>query len=51
MVLTNEMADFSVIKFFFLSKNKSLYTFLPKSQKPIKGVIRHLPSNTLAEEI
>jgi hypothetical protein len=50
-VLTKEMADFSAIKSFFLSKKFDFYTFFPKSQKPIKAVIRHLPSNTPAEEI
>jgi hypothetical protein len=48
--LTKEMAHFSAIKS-FLSKKFSFYTFFPKSQKPIKAVIRHLPSNTPAEEI
>jgi hypothetical protein len=51
IVLTKEMADFSAIKSFFLSKKFSFYTFFPKSQKPIKAVIRHLPPNTSAEEI
>jgi hypothetical protein len=42
-VHTKEMADFSAIKSFFLSKKLSFYTYFPKSQKPIKAVIRHLP--------
>jgi hypothetical protein len=50
-VLTKEMADFSAIKSFFLSRKPSCYTFFPKSQKRIKAIIRHLPSNTPAEEI
>jgi hypothetical protein len=45
------MSDFSVTKSLFLSKKLSYFTFFPKSQKPIKAVIRHLPANTLAEEI
>jgi PAX-interacting protein 1 len=45
------MADFSTIKSFFLSKKFAFYTFFPKSQKPIKAVIRHLSPNTPAEEI
>jgi hypothetical protein len=49
-VLTKEMTDFSAIKSFFLSKKFSFYTF-PKSQKPIKVIIWHLPPNTPAEEI
>jgi hypothetical protein len=50
-VLTKEMADFSAIKSFFLSKKLSFYTYFPKSQKLIKAVIRHLPPNTPAKEI
>jgi hypothetical protein len=50
-VLTREMADFSAIKSFFLSKKFSFYTYFPKSQKPIKVVIRYLPPNTPADEI
>jgi hypothetical protein len=49
-VLTKEMADFSAIKSFFLSKKFSFYTFFPKSQKPIKAFIRYLPPNTPAEK-
>jgi hypothetical protein len=48
--LNKEMADFSAIKSFFLSKKFSFYTFFPKSQKPLKAVIRHLTPNTPAEE-
>jgi hypothetical protein len=29
----------------------SYYSFFPKSEKPIKKVIRHLPQNTPAEDI
>jgi hypothetical protein len=36
-VLTREMADFSAIKSFFLSKKLSFYTYFSKSQKPIKA--------------
>jgi hypothetical protein len=49
--LTKGMADFSAIKSFSLSKKISSYSFFPKSHKSIKAVIRHLPSNTHAEEI
>jgi hypothetical protein len=41
------MADFSAIKSFLLS----YCTFFPKSQKLIKAVIRHLPTNTPTEEM
>jgi hypothetical protein len=38
------------VKYHFDSQNLSHYSF-PKSQKPIKVVIRHLPHNTPAEDI
>jgi hypothetical protein len=50
-VLTKEMVDYSAIKSFFLQNNLKFYTFFPKSLKPIKDVIRHLPTNTPAGEI
>jgi hypothetical protein len=50
-VVTREMADFSAVKAYFTSENLSLYTFFPKSLKPVKPVIRHLPSVTLAVDI
>jgi hypothetical protein len=45
------MAGYSAIKSFFLQTNLKFYTFFPKSLKPIKAVIRHLPTNTPAGEI
>ncbi|XP_023714241.1 uncharacterized protein LOC111868088 [Cryptotermes secundus] len=50
-IVTKEMADFSAIKTFLESTNLSYFTFFPKSEKPIKAVIRHLPHNTPAEDI
>jgi hypothetical protein len=50
-VVTGETADFSAIKAYFTSENPSFYTFFPKSQKPVKDSIRHLPSVTLDEHI
>jgi hypothetical protein len=44
------MADFLAIKSHFEGNNFSFYTF-PKSEKPIKAAIRHLPINTPAEDI
>jgi hypothetical protein len=49
--VTKEMADYSVIKEYLSSQNLNYFTFYPKSLKPIKAVIRHLPENTPAEEI
>jgi hypothetical protein len=45
------MADFQSVKFHFDSQNLSYSSFFPKSEKPIKAVIRHLPLNTPAEDI
>jgi hypothetical protein len=50
-VVTRILADFHSVKSFFDSQYFSYFTFSPKSDKPIKAVIRHLPLNTLAEEI
>jgi hypothetical protein len=45
------MADFQSIKSHFNTNNLSYYLFYPKSEKPMKAVIRHLPQNTPAEDI
>jgi hypothetical protein len=45
------MADFQSVKSLFDSQNLSYYSFFPKSEKPIKAVICHLPHNTPAEDI
>jgi hypothetical protein len=50
-VINKEMADFSAIRSYFGTNNLPYYTFFPKSEKPIKAVIRHLPNNTPAEDI
>jgi hypothetical protein len=50
-VVTKEMADFAAIRSYFDSQNLHYFTFYPKSQKPIKAVIRHLPLSTPAEDI
>jgi hypothetical protein len=50
-IVTKEMADYSAIKEYFSSQTLNYFTFYPKSLKPIKAVIQHLPGNTLAEEI
>jgi hypothetical protein len=46
-----EMAEFSAFPCHFKSNNLPYFTFYPKTQKPIKAVIRHLPFTTLAEDI
>jgi hypothetical protein len=50
-IVTKEMADFSAIRKYLEKNNLSYCTFLPKSEKPIEVVIRHLPSNTPAQDI
>jgi hypothetical protein len=39
------------VKSHFEKNNLSYLTIYPKSEKPIKAVIRHLPQNTPAEDI
>jgi hypothetical protein len=50
-VITRGMADFLAVKSHFEGNNLSFFTFYPKSEKPTKAVIRHLPFNTPAENI
>jgi hypothetical protein len=50
-VITKDLVDFEAVKLHFQSIHLSFYSFFPKSEKPIKAVIRHLPNNTPAEDI
>jgi hypothetical protein len=50
-VITRSMADFQSVKSHFDAHNLSYYSFYPKSEKPMKAVIRHLPHITPAEDI
>jgi hypothetical protein len=50
-VITRGMADFQSIKSYFDNHSLQYYTFFPKSEEPIKAVIRHLPYTTPAEDI
>jgi hypothetical protein len=50
-VITKEMADYSAIRAYFDSNHLHHFTFHPKSEKPIKAVIRQLPGDTPAEDI
>jgi hypothetical protein len=45
------MVDFLGVKSHLETNNLSYFTLYPKSEKPIKAVIRHLPVNTPAEDI
>jgi hypothetical protein len=46
-----EMADYLAIRHYLDCQHLNYYTFFPKSDKPIKAVIRHLLADTLAEDI
>jgi hypothetical protein len=50
-VITKSLADFQAIKSYFDNQRLSYITFFPKSEKPIKAVIRHLPLNTPAQDL
>jgi hypothetical protein len=50
-IVTKEMADLSAIRKHLDNNNLSYFIFLPKSEKPIMAEIRHLPTNTPAEDI
>jgi hypothetical protein len=50
-IITKEMEDVSTIRKYLEDKNLSYFTFFHKSEKHIKGVIRHLPLNTPAKDI
>jgi hypothetical protein len=50
-VITRGMVDFLAVKSHFEKNNLSYFTFYPKSEKPIKAAIHHLPQNTPAEDI
>jgi hypothetical protein len=45
------MTDFESVKSHFDANNLSYYEFYPKSEEPMKAVIRHLPHNTATEDI
>jgi hypothetical protein len=50
-IVTKEMVDFSAVKKYLENNNLSYFSFYPKSENPIKAVIRHLPKDTPAEDI
>jgi hypothetical protein len=49
-VLTHSLTDFAAVKSYLESRNLAYFTY-PKSLKPIKAVLRHLPTDTPAEDI
>jgi hypothetical protein len=51
MATTRSMGDYNTIQKFLTEKNLHFFTFYTEAGKLVKAVIRHLPSNTSAEEI
>jgi hypothetical protein len=49
--ITKEMAEYSAMKSSPEKNNLQYFTFSPKSEKPIKAVICHLPPDMPAEDI
>jgi hypothetical protein len=50
-IKTKEMADYPAMKSYLEKNYLHYFTFSPNSEKPIKAVIHHLPSDTPAEDI
>jgi hypothetical protein len=50
-IVTEDMVDYQAVKSYFGKNFFSYYTFYLKSAKPIKAVVRQLPSNTTAQDI
>jgi hypothetical protein len=48
-VITKTLVDFAAVRSHLETHNLSYFTFYPKSLKPIKAIIHHLPISTLAE--
>jgi hypothetical protein len=45
------MVDYQAVKEYFKQNSLAYFTYFPKSEKPVKAVICHLPSNTPAQDI
>jgi hypothetical protein len=50
-VISKTLWDFSAVKSYLETHNLHYFTVYPKTLKPIKAVIRHLPLNTPAQDI
>jgi hypothetical protein len=50
-VVTKDMVDYQAVKAHFSENSLAYFTFFPKSEKPVKAMLRHLPSNTPAKDI
>jgi hypothetical protein len=49
--IRKELEDYSTIKSYLEKNSLQHFTFSPNSEKPIGAVIRHLPQDTLVEDI
>jgi hypothetical protein len=50
-ITTKNMADYRLIQTSLANKGYPYFTFYTKAEKPIKAVVRHLPTNTSSEYI
>jgi hypothetical protein len=50
-VVTKDVVDYQAVKSNFDKNSLSYHTFFPKSEKPIKALLRYLPSNTPSQDI
>jgi hypothetical protein len=50
-VVTKDIVDYQAVKAHFTKSSLAYFTFFPMSEKPVKAVLRHLPSNTPAQDI
>jgi hypothetical protein len=50
-IITETMVDFSAVRSYLENNNLAYFTFHPKSLKPMKAIICHLPLTTPAEDI
>jgi hypothetical protein len=50
-ITTKNLADYKAIQTLLYNQGLNYFTFYTKSEKPIKAVIRHIPTNTSSEDI
>jgi hypothetical protein len=51
IVVTKDMVDYQAVMEYFNQNSLTYFTFFPKSEKPVKAVLRHHPSNYPAKDI
>jgi hypothetical protein len=50
-LVTKDMVDYQAVTSHFNNNHLAYFTFFPKLAKPVKAVLRHLPSNTPEQDI